>query len=1039
MDICILKVHFYNKRKSCAYLVLNERGFFSELATPNKEHCSSSSSMRHHGRQPFDLCLVVIAVLTALRPISAFCPDRPDQDTCFAKALGTALEATWGLHSQYIRHACGRKLAPTECTTLVTNRIYCLERFTAEAIDNIGCRRELSLLYKWHKQWETLAAETHLYCNTNQMAVQSGWAGDCQQMIRRLAEPMPEDWGSEEELRVSCNPLKGSSCVNTLSGQGRLNTCLRQSSFEGCTIPPIGGTSSADFNPNKGACKVAVISTYPPKNCGIATFTAALLARLRAHAKLPASCEIGVIAISEWSDRLLYTDPIVHYDLRVEAAMPSRSMLEAVHFIHKAGYTHVIIQQEFGLTPVMWQLADVARWLDSRIHVLTVVHSPRATPNLEEQGLLRAMSEVSERLIVMNWYGWHSLIAAYGISPDKIVFIPHGVNIPQNNALSERHLTALDQDRIEHTVQVEELLARAGVTSNSRILLSNGLVNQAKRLDRVLHAFPKVLEKFPETFFIILGREHPTEPLAGKLMTNLMRQATALGLKDKVIWLDEFVPTDKIMDMIKCTTIYLTPFDENTPTSGTLLMAMANGMPIVTTPFHFALELMQDSRGIVIPYEDQNGTLFATALSALLEDAPLRKEMGARAKAHVESWDWNKVAGQYAALIRGDSFKSLTADPFAETATVVATAKWNGSSIALPNGKTLEYPFPAPYSAIIMGAYAIYIDNDIQVNGAINSKGELFGVGVTSQHYWLLVNAKISIDYEWNPITVRQGHLGDWGLEIDMDTLNVLIRSQCAAINIHLTINGLIDLKIDITNRFASPKGLLGKQYHNAMDVSQNTVPLNSDDWEQWHVPNNFMLSTESQGQMWGHQFSSSINSNVMWLPENSLPRNRFDTKLENAASPILFILEGPVFGTSGIAQVNRRYWLQLSRTFETARGPQKFLVMLDPQEPLKSGTPMELDAFAQSGVYSDKITVLKHGVEFGKFNVSALPLPLPTQKGFRFLFNGGLLPRKGIDVVIRAYTSAFNADDNVALIIHSVYGDNYQTPPSVISSHVVT
>ena len=60
--------------------------------------------------------------------------------------------------------------------------------------------------------------------------------------------------------------------------------------------------------------------------------------------------------------------------------------------------------QEFGLTPIMWQLVDLARWLDRRIRVITVVHSPRATPNLEEQGLLRAISEFSERLVVMSWY-----------------------------------------------------------------------------------------------------------------------------------------------------------------------------------------------------------------------------------------------------------------------------------------------------------------------------------------------------------------------------------------------------------------------------------------------------------------------------------------------------------------------------------------------------------------------------------------------------------------------------------------------------------
>lgn len=89
----------------------------------------------------------------------------------------------------------------------------------------------------------------------------------------------------------------------------------------------------------------------------------------------------------------------------------------------------------------------------------------------------------------------------------------------------------------------------------------------------------------------------------------------------------------------------------------------------------------------------------------------------------------------------------------------------------------------------------------LQVNGALNTKGELVGVGVTTQHFWVLVNAKIIVDYEWNPNTVKQGQLGEWGLEIDMINIIVRIRSQNAIIRIVLTPASLIDLHIDITNR----------------------------------------------------------------------------------------------------------------------------------------------------------------------------------------------------------------------------------------------
>ena len=86
------------------------------------------------------------------------------------------------------------------------------------------------------------------------------------------------------------------------------------------------------------------------------------------------------------------------------------------------------------MTPIMWQLADLARWLDPRIIVLAVVHSPRATPSLQERGLLREMAQHSRRLIVMTWFGWHSLVAAYGIPPQQAVFIPHGVDVPEQPA-----------------------------------------------------------------------------------------------------------------------------------------------------------------------------------------------------------------------------------------------------------------------------------------------------------------------------------------------------------------------------------------------------------------------------------------------------------------------------------------------------------------------------------------------------------------------------------------------------------------------------
>ena len=87
------------------------------------------------------------------------------------------------------------------------------------------------------------------------------------------------------------------------------------------------------------------------------------------------------------------------------------------------------------------------------------------------------------------------------------------------------------------------------------------------------------------------------------------------------------------------------------------------------------------------------------------------------------------------------------------------------------------------------------------MNGALNTKGELIGVGVTTQYFWVIVNAEISIDFEWNPSAVKKGQLGEWGLNVNMQKLVVNVQSQNAAIYIQLIPTGLIHLQFNITNK----------------------------------------------------------------------------------------------------------------------------------------------------------------------------------------------------------------------------------------------
>ena len=91
--------------------------------------------------------------------------------------------------------------------------------------------------------------------------------------------------------------------------------------------------------------RVAIVSTFPPKKCGLATFTVSLLGALRLKGTHPQGTSFGIIALSDPRDGIVYDDAALDYELQMDRHMPSPAMLQAVHFIHKAGYTHVIIQQ----------------------------------------------------------------------------------------------------------------------------------------------------------------------------------------------------------------------------------------------------------------------------------------------------------------------------------------------------------------------------------------------------------------------------------------------------------------------------------------------------------------------------------------------------------------------------------------------------------------------------------------------------------------------------------------------------------------------
>ncbi|KAK9820039.1 hypothetical protein WJX72_005392 [[Myrmecia] bisecta] len=595
----------------------------------------------------------------------------------------------------------------------------------------------------------------------------------------------------------------------------------------------------------KCPCHVAVVSTYPPKRCGIATFTRSLLGGLEHHEKFMAHCTVGVIAISDpkESPPLSYAPPVV-YDMAVGVDLPSQATQDAAEWINSNGFTHVIIQQEFGLTPIMWQLAHLVGWLDPRLLVYTVVHTPRAYPNTEERGLLRQFARHSEYLVALSWHGVHSLEATYGISKAQVIYIPHGVEIPAAVDPEKGQMPGL-------TVQPDDL-----------VIFTNGMIHEHKGLDRIMRALPAIVAQQPRAFLLIVGQEHQKSQV--KVMPGLLQLAETLGVAKHVLWLDQFITLEQLEALFVRATLYITLFDEITPTSGTLSAAMSRGLPIVSTPYRYALECLRDGRGLIVPFDDTKAT--ADSIIRLLNSPELRQQLGAAAKAFAASWGWDHVSAQYADLVMTDRSQPLDADPFAEVALPSTFAEWTESQISTFDGQV----WSLANASTPEGMYAIYIDTDLQINAQVSAHGVLQVVGIRTPRVSALAHIYHGMGYEYNPAISERERRHDKELTIDAHS-TITLNTHNAIVRMTLLPNHAVVLRIDMTTAFAHPVGVLGETVRLQFDksVTRTANGLPSISWPLWRIDSGFVFSHESKGQSWS---VFGISSNVYMVPESQSP-----------------------------------------------------------------------------------------------------------------------------------------------------------------------
>lgn len=379
-----------------------------------------------------------------------------------------------------------------------------------------------------------------------------------------------------------------------------------------------------DFH-SEGRAPIAIVGNYPPRRCGIATFTQDLHRALRAAAP-PRPCL--AVAVSDAHGPYAYPAEV---SVEIDQDDPS-SYVAAADRLNRAGVAAVSLQHEFGIFggPAG---SHVLALLDRlQAEVVTTLHTVLTHPDAEQRRVMERLIARSARLVVMADKGREILIDTYGVAPDKIALVPHGIP-DQPLAPAARAKADLD-------------------AGDRQVLLTFGLLSPNKGIEVVIEALPAIVRAHPDLLYLVVGATHPNlrRHEGERYRESLADRAAALGVERNIRFIDGFLDLPDLLDYVAAADIYVTPYlSEAQITSGTLAYAAGLGKAVVSTPYWYACELLADGRGMLVPFADVSA--IGETISGLLADPASRARLEQSAALMGATMSWSAVGRRYLALL----------------------------------------------------------------------------------------------------------------------------------------------------------------------------------------------------------------------------------------------------------------------------------------------------------------------------------------------------------------------------------------------------
>ncbi len=382
--------------------------------------------------------------------------------------------------------------------------------------------------------------------------------------------------------------------------------------------------STASAAPSKPT-KVAFIGTYPPRRCGIATFTHDLRAAAVAVARCGADA-CPVVALNDSVEHHAYPPEVVF-----QISAPDLLDYErAAEFLNRSDVDLVSVQHEFGIFGGSAGGHVLALLRALRMPVVTTLHTVLCNPNPEQRRVMEGLIQVSGRLVVMTERGRRMLRETYAVPANKIDVIAHGIHdVPFE-----------EPDRFKRFFAVPDRL----------VLLTFGLLSPNKGIEHVLDALPALAAEFPAVVYLVVGATHPNlvREHGEAYRTGLGKRAHDNGVEKHVIFYDRYVDLPELLDFIGAADVYITPYlNESQVVSGTLAYAFGAGKSVVSTPYWHAAELLADGRGVLVPFA--NPGAIAREVGGLLRNPAHRLALRRRAHQTGREMIWSRAIVRYRA------------------------------------------------------------------------------------------------------------------------------------------------------------------------------------------------------------------------------------------------------------------------------------------------------------------------------------------------------------------------------------------------------